>query len=39
VVLAVNKMDTPALREAVAGEFFKMGFRACAPSPPSTGKG
>ena len=39
VVLAVNKLDTPAMREAVAGEFYGLGFERLVPLSAEHGHG
>ncbi|HEY8207196.1 MAG TPA: ribosome biogenesis GTPase Der [Myxococcaceae bacterium] len=39
VVLAVNKLDTPALREAVAGEHYRLGFERLCPISAEHGHG
>lgn len=39
VILAVNKLDTPALREAVPGEFYRLGFERLCPFSAEHGHG
>ena len=39
VILAVNKLDTPALRDAVPGEFYRMGFERLCPLSAEHGHG
>jgi len=39
VVLAVNKLDSPAMREAVAGEFYGLGFERLVPLSAEHGHG